>query len=332
MRKTIILFILIPLLYSLFLINNNSFISSRHSDTGIVSGESEVELNLDHEIYRPEVKILGEKYLPKARDLTDYEPVLSKNAANLVLPDCQAAALEAGNGFLLYKKNHNKTTPIASITKLATALVFLDHNPGWDSVYEVKNEDIIKGGRIYLRPGDKIKVKDLFYLSLVGSANTATKALVSSTGMSQPVFVMKMNHKTRLMGLKDTIFKDPTGISPGNVSTPEETAMLAKAAFENTQIRKATLTKNYSFITNKGSAITVNNTDLLLDHFPENGVRIIGGKTGFTKTAGYCFVGLFENKEGKRIIVSVLKSDSYNKRFSLTKDILDWVFASYQWK
>src|SRR3989339_566822 len=86
---------------------------------------------------------------------------------------CSGAVIDIGSGAVLFKEKSEEQVPIASITKLANALVFLDQNPDWDSFYKVKPSDITEGGRIYLGAGDEVKLKDLFYLALVGSANSA---------------------------------------------------------------------------------------------------------------------------------------------------------------
>ena len=102
-------------------------------------------------------------------------------------------ALDAVSSKIFFEKNAGEPRSIASITKLMTALVFLEHNPGWESVYKIKAEDKREGGKIYLFTGESVKVKDLFYSSLIASDNVATIALVKSTGMSEEEFVKIMN-------------------------------------------------------------------------------------------------------------------------------------------
>jgi D-alanyl-D-alanine carboxypeptidase len=232
------------------------------------------------------------------------------------------------NNNFVFKKNQASRLPIASITKLMTAIVFVENNPGFDEVYEIKDEDRREGGRIYVYRGDKISVKDLFYLSLVGSANTATVALVHSTGMTEEEFVSKMNEKAKDLGLVRTNFKDAVGLSANNYSTANDIALLTREALSFSEIREATLRSSYSFKTLQGRTQVVYTTDQLLSNMPKNGVELFGGKTGYTDAAGYCFVGGFVDKTGQELISVVLGTESDKARFSETKNLINWVFEN----
>lgn len=266
------------------------------------------------------------------------EGKLPDNENKPVKPEIPPYDLQASCGVIIgapsgefFNKNADKKWPLASITKLATALVFLDNNPGWDEVYEIKREDRREGGKIYLFMGEKVKVKDLFYLSLVGSDNTAAIGLVNSTGLSEEEFVKKMNEKTSGMDLKNTFFYDPTGLDNNNVSTAGEIAVFARAAFSSEYISEATLTKKYEFLTLGGRKKIVYSTDDLLDVFPQNGIKIAGGKTGYTEAAGYCFVGKFIDHNGREMISVVLGADTKDGRFTETRNLVEWAYESYVW-
>jgi len=251
------------------------------------------------------------------------EPCVSQGAA---------AVMDSQSGKIIFSKDANKQKSIASITKLATALVFLDNNPGWETEYEIKNSDRVNGGKIYLFSGEKVRVKDLFYLSLVGSANTATLALVNSTGLAQDEFVAAMNKKAKDLNLKNTNFVDSAGLSYLNRSTAYEAAKLAKAAFENKDISKAVLSEKYSFTTAGNRKKTIYTTDSLLKSFPANGIELSGGKTGYTPSAGYCFVGKFKNKNNKEIFVVILGGENDDYRFQKTKEFAGWTYDNFVWK
>ncbi|MBU4455106.1 serine hydrolase [Patescibacteria group bacterium] len=269
----------------------------------------------------------AENGLPRNLNL----PVKKLAAGNLEISAASSAVIDCESDAVLFGKQKDQIWPIASITKLAAALVFLEHNPGWDAIYQIKAEDKQEGGRIYLFTGEKVKVKDLFYFSLVGSDNTAAMALVRSTGLSDEEFINKMNEKARALGLNNTHFDDPVGLSAGNVSTAKETAALARAAFADKDISEASLTKAYEFETLEGRKKKINNTDALLDIFPQNGIKILGGKTGYIEASGYCFVGKFADHSGNEIISVVLGAYSYNARFVQTKEMVEWVYENYQW-
>jgi D-alanyl-D-alanine carboxypeptidase len=249
---------------------------------------------------------------------------LNLSAQSAIAYDCE------GNQ-LLYDQEGDKPSAIASITKLFTALVFIENNPGWDSVYQMKTSDRREGGRINLFTGEKVLIKDLFYTSLVASDNTATIALVNSIGITEEEFVKLMNLKAQQLNLKQTKFNDPVGLSNQNISTAREVAIFTREALSNKEIRQASVTKKYQFKTKEGRNKVVYNTDDLLDSLPKNSIRILGGKTGFIDAAGYCFVGQFTNSQGKEIVTVVLGSKSDKERFSQTVKLADWVYQSQIW-
>jgi serine-type D-Ala-D-Ala endopeptidase (penicillin-binding protein 7) len=241
-----------------------------------------------------------------------------------------AVVIDTESGSVLYAKEAAATLPIASITKLATALTFLDFNPGWDKTYRLKRSDWRPGGRDNIKSGEEATVKDLFYLSLVASDNTATMALVQTTGKSEEEFVAAMNKKMAGLGLTGAHFSDPVGLSPGNTATAMEIAQLAIVALGQEQIKKASMAASYDLAIG-GKKRRIYSTDSLLKEFPQNGVVLQGGKTGFIKAAGYCFVGRFQNEQGREVIGVVLGSNTPTARFTEAKKLAYWSFASYLW-
>lgn len=260
------------------------------------------------------------------------EPVKKSDFSDFSLNDCSGAVLDSESGEILFEDGADTKVPIASITKLATALTFLDFNPGWEREQLIVASDLVQGGRIYFRVGEKLKIWDLFHLSLVASDNSATKALARSAGLSESVFISKMNEKMTSLGLRRTSFVEPVGLSNKNVSTAREVAQLARAAFEKKEIKEATVMKDYSGKTVGGRLITVNSTDRLLKKYSNQEVKIYGGKTGFTNSAGYCFVGGFENKDGKKLISVVLGGKDNNSRFQNTEKLIAWAYQNYSWE
>lgn len=271
------------------------------------------------------------KTLPQNGDNPRRDPARKGESADIDITCGSSLVMDMRSASLLYEKNAQEKFSIASISKLMTALTFLDYNPGWDAAYEIKPADRREGGIVYLDAGDKVRVKDLFYSSLVASDNIATIAMMHATGMTEEEFVREMNMKARLLGLENTSFADPLGLDNDNVSTALEVAKFAQAALANEDIKKATLTKKYEFQTLDGKSKTIHNTDNLLSVFPKNGVELKGGKTGYTEAAGYCFVGEFTDKDGNDVISVVLGSKKKEDRFRLTHQLIDWVYKSFSW-
>jgi len=236
---------------------------------------------------------------------------------------------------ILFGKDYDQPRPIASITKLMTAMVFIDTEPDWGKEVILEERDETNGAYPHIYRGEKITVSDLFNAMLISSDNNSAKALVRSTEMSEKLFVKKMNNKAKELGLKNTKFYDVIGLSPGSISTSEEVASLLMAALENDIIAKSISQKAYSFsILNSEKSRNVTATNKLIESFlnsEKEGYEIIGGKTGFLPEAGGCLAIVVE-KDGHKIISVVLGSSNYETRFHDTKALVDWTFLNYEWR
>lgn len=258
------------------------------------------------DIYRPEPEVISEKIT------------------------AQKAAVLSGEGrYLLFAKDSEEVQPIASITKLMTALVFLETKPDFTETYTITPDDYVLGGKLHLFTGDVVNLRDLFLTSLVASDNGATIALVHASGLSEKEFVSRMNEKAKELRLEHTSFVDPVGLSQYNVSTAKEAAILALAAFNNKEIRKAMSLKEHSFKTLQDRDKYVESTDYLLFDDEENIFVPLGGKTGYTDKAGYCFAGIFAGPNGEILAASVLNSEGKNGRFKESKEIIRWTLENY---
>ena len=252
----------------------------------------------------------------------------SKDKAEIVAAP-RAAVLSPDGRFLFFDKGASEQQPIASITKLMTALVFLETKPTWESGYEITRADMIEGGRLNFFPGDTVNLRDLFLTSLVASDNGATMALVHATGLSEEEFVARMNEKAKDLRLENTSFADPIGLSVSNVSTAREVAELAQAALARTEISEAVTMPEYRLTTLEGKEVFIESTDHLLFDTAPGELEALGGKTGYTDAAGYCFVGRFRSPTGQEFIAAILNSAGKNERFRESKTITRWVLDNY---
>ncbi len=253
------------------------------------------------------------------------------NATPAELQAAAVAAYDITSGYALVSEAGDEQRSIASLTKLMTALVFLERNPGWETTYTIERADRREGGIIRLFPGDKLSVRDLFRTALVGSDNVATTALARTTGLSEPAFVVRMNEKAEELRLHSTVFADPTGLNTANRSTARDVARLLEAALKQPSIREALSQDTYSFSTLGGRDVTIAATNKLIGtRLPDN-IRLIGGKTGHLDEAGYCFAGWFE-QDGHEVITVVLGADSEAARFAETEKLIEWVYNAYIWK
>lgn len=243
-----------------------------------------------------------------------------------------AIVLEENSGKILFEKEKDKILPIASLTKLMSALIFVETNPNWEEVVEIIKEDEREGGALTVAPGETVTIRDLFYSSLVGSANNATVALVRSTGLKEGEFVRRMNEKAKSLGLQKTQFTEPTGLEDNNISTPYEMARLAQYIFKIPEIEEAASTKEYVFNTintNKKHQL-INTNKLLRSFLDQPPYRVIGGKTGFTYEANHCLVTEVAKEGSGKVIAIVLGSQTDEDRFLEVKGLIYWAFENYK--
>ncbi len=245
------------------------------------------------------------------------------------------AAADENTLQLLYEKNSKEVRSIASITKLMTALVFLETNPDMEKEIIITKDDYRAGNRAYFFEGERVKVKDLFSVMLIASANEGSAALVRSTGLTSEEFIKKMNDKAQDLGMTQTIFADETGLNNNNKSTASDILKLAKEAFNHDEISSVVGLKNYQFeVANNKIKRSVVATDKILGDdfgYGNDSYRILAGKTGYLDSAGYCFASKVTNKDGDKTIIVVLGSSGSDTRFNDTKSIAYWVYNNYIW-
>ncbi|MCH7492580.1 serine hydrolase [Patescibacteria group bacterium] len=241
-------------------------------------------------------------------------------------PTINASAVISINektGEIIYSKNYDSVRSIASLTKLMTAVIFLETDTPWDQVITYQTEDDAVGSRLHISSGETLTVKDLYYTMLVGSANNASNALARSTGLSREEFVQRMNDKAKSWGLANTHFVDVHGLDPANVSTPYEIALMARNAFKDFRILQGTTTWSYGFRTiNTDIGHTIDNT---AKGMRDSSLVITGMKTGYLDEAGYCFIlKASTTRDGGDVITVVLGADSLNQRYAETNDLMNY--------
>lgn len=213
------------------------------------------------------------------------------------------------------------TRPPASITKLMTVLVALEHTRLDDVVTVTSQAAEVGESSVDLRPGERLTVRDLAIAALVPSANDAATALAVWVGRgSVPRFVAMMNAKARSLGLTSTHFENPHGLDQaGHVSSARDVATLLSAALRNPFIR--TWSSRSTATIAGGRALT--STDGLIGKLP-----LVGAKTGHTDGAGWSQVALVE-RNGVRITAAVLGSPSEAQRNSDLAGLLTWGLAQF---
>lgn len=212
------------------------------------------------------------------------------NPAKLDVRSSSALVLDVNTGKTLYQKNATKVRPIASLTKLMTALVVLDAKQNLSQTLTVDKNDLdrVKHTHSRIRMGTKVTRRDALHLALMSSENRMASALARHYPGGRSAFVRAMNNKARQLGMRNTHFYDSTGLSTRNVSTAQDLGKLAAAAYRQPLIRQFTQDKNREMrFSSPAYSLMFNNTNPLVKN-PDWDVRL--SKTGFTDEAGRCLV------------------------------------------
>ncbi len=217
----------------------------------------------------------------------DAATVAKSGALNL--KSSSAMVVEQGGHRVLFAKNVETVVPIASITKLMTALVVVESGLPLDERVTISSEDKdgIKGTRSRLKPGAELTRSDLLRLALMSSENRAAAALTRAYPGGSHAFVAAMNQKAVELGMWRTRFVDGTGLSSENVSTAQDLARLVGAAYQQPLIREYTTDSKYTVEIGKGRRLDYANSNRLVS---SSDWEIGLSKTGYISEAGRCLV------------------------------------------
>jgi D-alanyl-D-alanine endopeptidase (penicillin-binding protein 7) len=250
----------------------------------------------------------------------------AEEAAGLDLRSAAALVIDQEGNRLLYAKNTDAVMPIASITKLMTAIVVLESGAPLDDPITVTMEDVdrLKGTSSRLRVGVTLPRKEMLRLALMASENRAASALARQYPGGVSAFVQAMNQKARQLGMRDTRFVDPTGLNPNNVSTALDLARMVNAGYQYQLIRDYTTTESVRLAFHgkrKARAMDFRNSNALV----RGGEWEIGlSKTGYISEAGRCLV-MQARIAAKPVIIVLLDSWGKFTRIADANRIKRWV-------
>lgn len=230
--------------------------------------------------------------------------------------------IDAQNGRILNGVNEHQQLPIASLTKMWTALTFLENEPSQKKTVISREAASAEGSSIYLEPGSVVSTEVLLYGLMLRSGNDAAQALAEHAGGSTEGFVYLMNEAAKRYGLDRTRFTNPSGLhNDEHLSTAYDTAKMLYYAMQHPTFRKIATTTDYTFEDEKGRNGWENKHRLL-----KSEPSAIAGKTGFTKAAGRTLATYFE-RDGKSVIVVTLNNgDDWN----VHKQLAHEVFSNYK--
>jgi len=290
--KKIVVF---SLIFSILLINNNYVLADDEIDNVDINGIEDV--------------------IETASEATSEPKINSR----------YAVVIDRNSKAILYGKNENMKTKMASTTKIMTSLIVIE-NTNLNNIVEISGKAAGTGGsRLKIKKGDKITVKDLLYGLMLRSGNDAAVALAEYVAGSIENFATLMNQKAKEIGLENTNFVTPHGLDKDeHYTTPYELAILTNYALKNEVFLSIVKTKTCN-ITINGYSRTISNTNELLGYL--NGVY--GVKTGFTNGAGRCLVTAIK-REDLDVICVVLGADTKKIRTTDSIKLIEYCFANFQ--
>src|SRR4030042_3145823 len=251
-------------------------------------------------------------------------PVLAVDGSFPILSAQGALAVDLDSGISLYEKNPDIKLLPASTTKIVNALVALDCSP----LNQVVTIGRIKvdGQKMGLFQGEQISVENLLYGLFVFSANDAAEALALNYPGGYGAFIEAMNAKAKDLSMLNSYFLNPAGLDGSTqITTAEDLIRVSEVAMKNPEFAKIVGTKVVGFADTTGNIkYNLKNINELLGVVP----GVLGVKTGWTENARENLVTYVE-RDGHKIMIAVLGSQD---RFGETKELINWIFASYQWQ
>ncbi|WP_313620876.1 D-alanyl-D-alanine endopeptidase [Achromobacter sp.] len=250
-------------------------------------------------------KARGRRVAAAAASAAMPPPAASARAEAAALRSSTAYVQDLETSTVIFAKNENVVRPIASISKLMTAVVVVDANLPMDEMLEITDDDVdeLKHTTSRLRVGTKLSRGDMLHLALMSSENRAANALGRHYPGGLPAFVAAMNAKAQSLGMTSTRFIEPTGLSSNNVSSPHDLARLLRAASQRPLIHRYSTDTEYEVEINNRTQ-TFRNTNLLVRK-PDWDIKV--SKTGYINEAGECLV-MLARINGRDLAIVLLDS------------------------
>lgn len=257
------------------------------------------------------------------------EPRFKLDASGALVPDVRAEAAiiyDTATGQVLWESNSNNQRSIASITKVMTAVVFLEDSPDLSEKVAIERSDVHAASTTYLRAGYTVTKDDLLHLTLIASDNAAARALARVSPYGSTGFIERMNEKAEELGLTSTHYEDPSGLLATNVSSAYDMAKLITYVSSDERISGIMRKQNHK-VTAGRRVINIHSTNQLV---MRGDVDVQAGKTGFIRSAGYCLATLLRLPQGPQVAVVVLGAKSNAGRFWETRHLFNWFATKAQ--
>ena len=242
---------------------------------------------------------------------------------DLALKSSSALIVDQDSGETLAMKNPDAVMPIASLTKLMTALVVIDAQLPMDEILQISSEDIDRERNTHSRltVGTRLSRGQMLLLALMSSENRAAMALSRNYPGGRKAFIAQMNAKAQTLGMTSTHFADPAGLSNGSVSTARDLHRLLEAAYAEPLIRSDTTHEESTIRVNRRTLTFVNTNRLVRSASGDWDINL--QKPGFTNEAGHCLV-MQVTLQGRRLAMILLDSAGKLTRFADAARVRQW--------
>lgn len=273
-------------------------------------------------------------------ELADYRPAISPVAGNGVpAPEVSAThyvVIDNESGAILAAQGAEVEWPIASITKLTTTKIALEHGLDPYAIGSVEDVDDVGGAKLWVTGGTTFQVLDLLEATIIASANNAANAIARLSGLTSTDFIAQMNAYAEELNLSHTRFADPTGIELGNVSTAREIAYLASQVFAHENIRKlaGTWRMHIESISDPDYVRDIYSTDWMLYDSAYDGVYVTAGKTGYLDESGWNLVVRMHpmgDVEAKSVLVVIFGAGSRRESCDAALALAEWAWDNFNW-
>jgi len=256
-----------------------------------------------------------------------YFPIYDSNKEKPVINAKAVLVYDTLSGRFLFSKNPRIKLPIASLTKILSAVIILENFDTKETVVIPREALKVDDEKQTLYLGENITIQNLLKLMLIESSNDAAYALAWYANNKEINFTDKMNEKARLLGMNDSKFFDPAGLDDNAYSTPEDLVKLVKYSFKHDLIWEI-LTEKSIVVRSADGKIEhkVESTDQLLGVIPD----IFGGKTGYTDSALGCMILVVNIPDKNDKLISIVLGS--RSRFDDTNKLIDWVKSAYRWE
>ncbi len=271
-------------------------------------------------------KVRRARAIARARLVRDTPiPRFKTDVNGDLVPDVHAAAAIIYNpetNEVLWEENSQNQRSIASITKVMTAVVYVEGDPDFSEQVLVDRSDVRNASTTHLKANETVSVDNLLHLLLIASDNAAARARARTSQWGEAGFVARMNEKAAELGLTSTSYADPSGLDPANVSSAYDMARLIAYAAGDERIGTIMRTPEYTVTTSRRT-VQIHSTNQLVRR---GDLDVMGGKTGFIGRAGYCLATLLRLPDANQeVAVVVLGARSNSGRFNETRNLFDWL-------